>query len=74
MTTLMVSCRQFFEIVCEEYNFVNTIVSPNFLMWKFRENAIRQKFCGNGALPQHFHVGKLGKSTVTYAINVAKQP
>ena len=46
----------------------NTVISPNFLVWRFCGKAqfshsfgrYRPKLCGNCAFPQNFHTRKLG--------------
>ena len=54
----------------------NTVISPDFLMWKFcgkaqlphsfGQFAIRPKLCGNCAFPQNFHTRKLSEITVFF--------
>ena len=55
----------------------NTIISPNFLLWKFCGKAqfphslgrIARKYAET-AFPQNFRTKKLGEITVFYAMNV----
>ena len=50
----------------------NTVISSNFLVWKFYGKAqflaIRSKLWGNCVFPQNFHTRKLGEITVLYAV------
>ena len=53
----------------------NTVISPNYLVWKFCRKAQFQysfgqiaKLCGNCAFPQNFHTRKLGEIMVFYAV------
>ena len=47
----------------------NTVISPNFLVWKFCGKAqFPHSLCGNCALPQNFHTRKLGEITVFFAV------
>ena len=52
----------------------NSVISPNFLVWKFcwkavspQFRAIRPKLCRNCAFPQNFHTRKLGGITEFFA-------
>ena len=56
-------CYQVFHVTLQN----NTIISPNFLVWKF---------CGKGqfverncSFPQNFHTGKLGEITVFFTVS-----
>ena len=52
----------------------NTVISPDFMVWKFCGKAqYRPKLCGNCAFPQTFHTIKLGEITVFVAV-IIKQP
>ena len=44
----------------------NTVISPNFMVWKFCGKA--QFPYRNYAFPQNFHTMKLGEITVFYAM------
>ena len=52
----------------------NTVISPNFLVWKycgkvqFPHSFGHPKLCGNCAFPQNFHTRKLGEITVFFAV------
>ena len=64
--TLMLPIKMLLQV----YTFTaeNTVISPNFLGWKFCGKAIRQKICGNCAFPQNFHTRKSGETTVFFAM------
>ena len=52
------------------YTAKNTVISPNFLMWKFCGKSQFPRFlgnCGNCAFPQNFH-RKLGEITVFFTV------
>ena len=55
----------------------NTVISPNFLVWKFCGKAQFPnsfgKLCRNCAFPQNFHTRKLGEITVFSAVLVWAQ-
>ena len=51
----------------------NTVISPNFLVWKFYGKAqfphsFGRKLCRNCVFPQNFHAKKLGEITVFFAV------
>ena len=51
----------------------NTVISPNFLAWKFCGKAqLPQnrfpKLCGNFVFPQNFHTKKIDKVMVFFAV------
>ena len=48
----------------------NTVISPNFLVWKFcrKAQANRPKLWGSGVIPKNFHTRKLGEITVFFAV------
>ena len=46
----------------------NTIISPNFLMWKFCGKAQFSHSFGQIAFPKIFHTMKLGEITALYAV------
>ena len=54
----------------------NTVVSPDFLVWKFCGKAqfphsfrqIAPKLCGNCAFQQNFHIRKSGETMVFFAV------
>ena len=56
----------------------NTVVSCNFLVWKFCGKAqfphsfVRPKLCRNCAFPQNFHTRKLGETAVFFAVELLK--
>ena len=47
----------------------NTVISTDFLVWKFCGKANRSKLCGNCAFPQNFHTRKSGEITVFFAVS-----
>ena len=53
----------------------NTVISPDFLVWKFAERhsfrIVSGDSPGNCAFPQNFHTSKLGEITIFYAVNGA---
>ena len=55
-------CFQRYRVNAPFYTTKNTLISPNFLVWKL---------CGNCAFLQNFHSRKLGEITVFFAVPVA---
>ena len=55
---------QDFSLECVTDTAKNTVISPNFLVWKF----CGIKFCGNCSFLQNFHTRKLGEITVFFAV------
>ena len=54
------------------YTAKNSVISPDFLVWKFcrkvKFRVVRPKLCGNFAFPQNLHTGKSGEITVFFAV------
>ena len=55
----------------DSYTAKNTVISPDFLVWKFCGKAQFPhsfgRFAGNCAIPQNFHTRKSGEITVFFA-------
>ena len=51
-----------------EYTTKNTVISPNFLVWKFGGKAQFPHSFGRCAFPQNFHTRKFREITVFYAV------
>ena len=56
--------------VFEHCTVKNTVISPNFLVWKFfwKTEFHRPKLCENYAFQQNFHTRKLGQITVFFIV------
>ena len=51
----------------------NTVISPNFLVWKFCGKAQFPHSFGRITFPQNFHTRKLGENTIFYTVYVRKE-